>query len=59
MKKVSAMAIIEGDFIKLIRSAVSNNVSDIHIRSFEKPCFRLRGDLIPVKVQEYSYEDVK
>ncbi len=53
------MAITKEAFIKLIKSAVSNNVSDIHIRTNEKPCFRMRGDLIPVKIEPYTYEDVK
>lgn len=53
------MPISRDDFIKLVRSAVSNNVSDIHLRAYEKPCFRIRGDLIPVKVPEYSYDDIK
>ena len=53
------MGISKEDFVKLIRSAVSNNVSDIHIRTNEKPCFRMRGDLIPIKTTPFTYEDVK
>ena len=53
------MTITKEDFIKLIKSAASNGVSDIHIRTDEKPCFRMRGDLVPVKVEPYTYEDVK
>lgn len=53
------MAIEKEDFLKLIKSAVVNGVSDIHIRTNERPCFRMRGDLVPVKVEAYSYEDVK
>lgn len=53
------MSYNKDDFFKLVKSAVSNKVSDIHIRSFEKPCFRMKGDLIPVKVAEYSYDDIK
>lgn len=53
------MGISKEDFIKLIKSAVSNNVSDIHIRTNEKPCFRMRGDLVPIKTAPFSYEDVK
>tara|TARA_Y100000780_G_scaffold232594_1_gene268607 strand:+ start:274883 stop:275974 length:1092 start_codon:yes stop_codon:yes gene_type:complete len=52
------MAISKEDFAKLIKSAVANGVSDIHIRTNERPCFRLRGDLVPVKINPYSYDDV-
>ena len=53
------MGISKESFIKLVKSAVSNSVSDIHIRTNEKPCFRMRGDLVPVKMEPFSYEDVK
>lgn len=53
------MAITNDDFLKLIKSAASNGVSDIHIRTNERPCFRLRGDLVPVKTEIYSYDDVR
>ena len=53
------MAITKEDFVKLIKSAASNGVSDIHIRTNERPCFRMRGDLVPIKVEPYSYDDVK
>ncbi|MFT6630363.1 MAG: twitching motility protein PilT [Bacteriovoracaceae bacterium] len=53
------MTISKEEFVKLIKTAVTNNVSDIHIRTNEKPCFRVRGDLVPVKTDPFSYEDVK
>lgn len=53
------MGISKEDFIKLVKSAAANGVSDIHIRTNERPCFRLRGDLVPVKTEPYSYDDVK
>lgn len=53
------MAFTKEDFIKLVKSAAANGVSDIHIRTNERPCFRLRGDLVPVKTEPYSYDDVK
>jgi twitching motility protein PilT len=53
------MAITKDDFLKLIKSAVSNEVSDVHIREGERPCFRIKGDLTPIKVDPYSYDDVK
>jgi twitching motility protein PilT len=39
------------DLHKLIHGALSNNVSDIHLRSGEKPCFRMRGDLVSIKYE--------
>lgn len=53
------MGITKEDFIKLVKSASSNDVSDIHIRTNERPCFRMRGDLVPVKIDPYTYEDVR
>lgn len=53
------MTVSKEDFIKLVKSAAQNDVSDIHIRTNERPCFRLRGDLVPVKVEPFSYEDVR
>jgi twitching motility protein PilT len=53
------MTFSKEDFVKLVRSASANGVSDIHIRTNERPCFRLRGDLVPVKTEPYSYDDVK
>lgn len=52
------MGISKEDFLKLVKSAVANNVSDIHIRTNERPCFRMRGDLVPVKVEPYDLGDV-
>ncbi len=53
------MAFSKEEFLKLIKSAVANGVSDIHIRTNERPCFRMRGDLVPVKTAELTYDDVK
>jgi twitching motility protein PilT len=53
------MAITRENFITLLKSAVANGVSDIHIRTDERPCFRVKGDLVPVKTDPYSYEDMK
>lgn len=52
------MTITKEDFYKLVKSAVSNGVSDIHIRTNERPCFRMRGDLVPVKVEPYTPDDL-
>lgn len=53
------MAFSSNEFIKLVKSAVSLGASDIHIRTNEKPCFRLRGDLISVKTEPFTYKDVR
>jgi twitching motility protein PilT len=53
------MSISLENFQKLIKNAVALNTSDIHVRTNEKPCFRMRGDLIPVKTNDFTYEDVK
>ena len=53
------MALTEKSFLNMIKSAFSSNVSDIHLRTDEKPCFRLKGDLIQVKHDLLTYEDLK
>jgi twitching motility protein PilT len=52
------MAVTKESFLKLVKSAVSNGVSDIHIRTGEKPCFRVRGDLVQVKTDDFTLEDL-
>lgn len=42
----------------IIRSAANSGVSDIHLRTDEKPCFRLRGDLVPVKMDQLTANDL-
>jgi len=46
-------------FVGLVRNAVSNEVSDIHLRQDEKPSFRLRGDLVTVKMEPLSDADMR
>ncbi len=53
------MALSKEVFINIIKSAASSNVSDIHLRTDEKPCFRLRGDLIQVKAEPLTNDDMK
>jgi twitching motility protein PilT len=43
----------------MVKSANASGVSDIHLRTDEKPCFRLRGDLVPVKHDPLSNDDLK
>lgn len=53
------MALTPEAFINIVKSASTSNVSDIHLRTDEKPCFRLRGDLVPVKMDPMTTDDLK
>lgn len=54
------MAFSESNFHALVSVALDNGASDIHIRSGEPPCLRIRGDLVPVKSNKnIEMEDVK
>lgn len=46
-------------FIGLVKNAVTNGVSDIHLRQDEKPSFRMRGDLVSVKMDPLSDADMR
>jgi len=52
------MALTKEALVQLIRSASASGVSDIHLRTGEKPCFRLRGDLVQVKLDPLTHEDM-
>lgn len=43
----------------LITLATKHNASDIHLRSDESPCLRIRGDLVPVQAKIFSHQDIK
>jgi len=53
------MALTKEVFLNLVKSAAASGVSDIHLRSDEKPCFRMRGDLVPVKMDPTTNDDLK
>lgn len=53
------MALTKETFINIIRTANASNVSDIHLRTDERPCFRLRGDLMQVKSDVLTNDDMK
>ena len=53
------MALTKELFLSLVKSASGASVSDIHLRTDEKPCFRLRGDLVPVKMDVLTEADLK
>ncbi len=42
----------------LIKVAIENNASDVHIRTDESPCIRIRKDLVPVQTKPFSYNDL-
>lgn len=54
------MAFTEKNLATLIDIALENNASDIHIRSGEPPCLRIRGELHGVKSNKnIEIEDIK
>lgn len=53
------MAVTREAFISLVKNAVANEVSDIHLRQDEKPSFRMRGDLVAVKMDPLTDEDMR
>lgn len=53
------MAVTRESFISLVKNAVANEVSDIHLRQDEKPSFRMRGDLVAVKMDPLTEEDMR
>jgi twitching motility protein PilT len=43
----------------LVGLAIKHKASDIHIRSGECPCFRIRGGLVPVQTKAFESDDIK
>lgn len=43
----------------LVKLAMDHKSSDIHIRCDEVPCFRIKGDLIPVQSKEFGQNEIK
>ncbi|MFZ8932809.1 MAG: type IV pilus twitching motility protein PilT [Bacteriovoracaceae bacterium] len=39
--------------------ATKHNASDIHLRSNEAPCLRVKGKLLPVQAKSFSLDDIK
>jgi twitching motility protein PilT len=52
------MAVKESTFNELLRAAIEYGASDIHIREGEPPCFRINGDLIPIKSPPVQHDDL-
>lgn len=53
------MAYDPKNFIQLLMMAVKNGVSDIHLRAGEKPYFRIKGELKPIKGNPLSEADMR
>ncbi len=53
------MAFSKETFHNLVKSASASGVSDIHLRTDEKPSFRMRGDLVQVKMDPITHDDIK
>lgn len=45
--------------MSLIKVAVDHRASDVHIRTGEKPCLRIRGELVPIQTKEFTQEDTE
>ena len=53
------MAFSEKNLISLVKVAMDNRASDIHLRTDETPCLRIRGEMIPVQTKSFSIDDLK
>lgn len=53
------MAFSKQNLVSLIKVAVDHGASDVHIRTGEKPCLRIRGELVPIQTKEFLPEDVQ
>lgn len=42
----------------LLNVAIQHKASDIHIRTNEMPCLRIRGELVPVQTKVFSPDDI-
>ncbi|MCO4794452.1 MAG: PilT/PilU family type 4a pilus ATPase [Bacteriovoracaceae bacterium] len=52
------MAFQEKHLTSLVKVGLEHGASDIHIRTGEPPCLRIRGDLVPVQTRDFSINDV-
>lgn len=53
------MAFSKKNLRKLVKVAVDHKASDIHIRMYESPLLRIRGELVPIQTEDFSYDDVE
>jgi twitching motility protein PilT len=52
------MAFSLSNLSSLVTVAIQHKASDVHIRSNEVPCLRIRGEIVPVQTKAFSIEDV-
>ncbi len=52
------MAFSKQNLVSLLKVAVENKASDVHIRSGERPCFRIFGDLVEIQTKPFDKDDV-
>jgi len=52
------MAFSKQNLESLVKVAVQHGASDIHIRAYEAPCLRIRGELVPVQTKDFSKDDL-
>ncbi len=53
------MAFDVNELTELLRASTQYKASDIHLRSGERPCFRIQGNLKPLKSSILSSEDIE
>jgi twitching motility protein PilT len=52
------MAFSAKHLVSLAEVAVDHSASDIHIRTGEPPCLRIRGDLVTIQTKDFKLKDV-
>ncbi|NOT80091.1 MAG: PilT/PilU family type 4a pilus ATPase [Bacteriovoracaceae bacterium] len=52
------MAFTLKNLTSLLNVAIQHKASDIHIRTNETPCLRLRGELVPIQTKLFTKEDM-
>jgi twitching motility protein PilT len=52
------MAFTLKNFSSLITAAIQHQASDIHIRTNETPCLRIRGELVPIQTKTFTASDL-
>ncbi len=52
------MAFSLKNFRGLLQVALDHQASDIHLRTDEAPCLRIRGELVPIQTRPFSAQDI-
>jgi twitching motility protein PilT len=53
------MAFTVKNFSSLISAAIQHKASDVHIRTDEVPCLRIRGELVPIQTKVFNNQDLR